>query len=185
MTDILTKLAGLTQKDDFPYLFPIHLGSDGRKAYIPRAMIAPHEEWAQRNHSQSLQRLAERGGLGWCEALAVLENRRWSRDEAAQAKVLKLWHDWQERRDSALISLVREAEEEIEGMQAALAYIEKACLCGHHTTHTKGFEYHQKHARMGNATAGGRWLTPRERINTLRLELLKSKQTLNPQEAAP
>jgi hypothetical protein len=120
MADILTRLAALTAKNDFPYLFPIHLGSDGRKAYILRALIAPHEKWAQRNHSQSLQRLAERGGLGWCEALAVLENRRWSRDEAAQAKVLRLWHEWQEKRDASLVALVQDAAGEIERLRKAL-----------------------------------------------------------------
>ncbi len=35
------------------------------------------ESRAQKNHSQSLSRLRERGGLGYCEALAVLENRPW------------------------------------------------------------------------------------------------------------
>jgi len=45
---------------------------------IPWAMIAPHEGQARRNHcGQTLQRLAERGGLSACEAIAVLEDRRW------------------------------------------------------------------------------------------------------------
>jgi len=35
------------------------------------------EDRAQKNHSQSLSRLRQRGGLGYCEALAVLEDRRW------------------------------------------------------------------------------------------------------------
>ena len=35
------------------------------------------EEWAQRNHGQSLTRLAERGGLGCCEMAANLERRPW------------------------------------------------------------------------------------------------------------
>lgn len=46
---------------------------------IPWAMIAPHEKQAQRNHGQTLNRLAERGGLGACEAIAVLEDRPWHR----------------------------------------------------------------------------------------------------------
>lgn len=46
---------------------------------IPFAMIAPHEKQAQRNHWQSLDRLAERGGLSACEALAILEDRPWAR----------------------------------------------------------------------------------------------------------
>ena len=60
---------------------------------IPWAMIAPHEAQARSNHGgQSLARLAERGGLGFCEAVAVLENRRWHRMEtgAANAALLAL-----------------------------------------------------------------------------------------------
>lgn len=73
-------------------LFPLlysgrrrHRGAeDERPASIPLAMIAPHEAQAQRNHYQSLRRLAERGGLAPCEAVAVLEDREWHRmDEAA------------------------------------------------------------------------------------------------------
>ena len=36
-----------------------------------------NEEWAQRNHGQSLDRLNERGGLGSDEALAIIEKRKW------------------------------------------------------------------------------------------------------------
>lgn len=52
---------------------------------LPWDLIAPHEAQAQRNHSQSLERLAERGGLGTCEAVAVLEGRRWHRMSHAEA----------------------------------------------------------------------------------------------------
>lgn len=44
---------------------------------LPWAMLTPHEKQAERNHSQTLRRLAERGGLGPSEALAVLDDRRW------------------------------------------------------------------------------------------------------------
>ena len=57
-----------------PAMFPI-LKSDG--AVIPWRLIAPHEPQAIRNHNQSLARLASRGGLSWCEAAAVLEDRPW------------------------------------------------------------------------------------------------------------
>ena len=52
-------------------------------------MMTPHEAQAQRNHSQSLQRLAERGGLSACEACAVLEDRPW-RAMTLQASYTKL-----------------------------------------------------------------------------------------------
>ena len=46
-----------------------------RLAPIPWALIEPHKRQARLNHDQTLERLAERGGLAPCEALAVLENR--------------------------------------------------------------------------------------------------------------
>lgn len=52
---------------------------------LPWCMIGPHETQARANHGQSLARLAERGGLGVCEALAVLDNRRWHRMDQAVA----------------------------------------------------------------------------------------------------
>lgn len=45
---------------------------------IPFAMIAPHEAQALRNHGQTLERLAQRGGLGVSEALDILEGRPWN-----------------------------------------------------------------------------------------------------------
>jgi len=46
---------------------------------IPWDMIGPHNEQALRNHSQTLTRLKERGGLAPCEAVAVLEDRKWKK----------------------------------------------------------------------------------------------------------
>lgn len=42
---------------------------------VPWALIAPHELRAMRTHEQTLERLAERGGLSPTEALAVLTDR--------------------------------------------------------------------------------------------------------------
>jgi len=48
---------------------------DNRLPSIPWELIAPHEAQAQRNHGgQTLQRLAERGGLCPLEAVAVLKD---------------------------------------------------------------------------------------------------------------
>lgn len=64
--------------------FPIMEGPS-----IPWAMILPHDRQAQCNHDQTLKRLASRGGLSCCEALAVLDDRRWkSMDEAEAHKQL-------------------------------------------------------------------------------------------------
>lgn len=54
-------------------LFPIMNSSLFRA--IPWEVIAECEERAMRNHSQTLTRLAERGGLSPCEAVAILENK--------------------------------------------------------------------------------------------------------------
>jgi len=43
---------------------------------FPWDIILPHEAQAQKNHGgQTLQQLAERGGLNVCEVVAVLEDR--------------------------------------------------------------------------------------------------------------
>lgn len=44
---------------------------------IPWAMLIPHETQAWINHGQTLEELARRGGLGWAEALAILEDKKW------------------------------------------------------------------------------------------------------------
>ncbi|MNF80825.1 hypothetical protein D3C84_630780 [compost metagenome] len=45
---------------------------------IPMRLLMPYEEQALRNHSQSLQRLAERGGMAACEILGIIRGSRWS-----------------------------------------------------------------------------------------------------------
>ena len=42
---------------------------------VPFSMMS--EDQAQSNHMQSLQRLAERGGLSPCEAIAIIDKRGW------------------------------------------------------------------------------------------------------------
>lgn len=62
-------------------LFPIlaSAGGYGRQPAPPRTlpweMIATHEPQALRNHGQTIERLAERGGLSHKEALAVIEGK--------------------------------------------------------------------------------------------------------------
>ena len=73
--------------------FPI-LGSKP-KEYIPLDIISLHEEQALRNHTQTLKRLAERGGLGWVEALFVLEDKDYDfhtklTEMSARIKVLEI-----------------------------------------------------------------------------------------------
>ncbi len=59
--------------------FPLLLDQCDRERYpssIPWSVIEPHEHQALRNHDQTLERLAERGGLGPDELLAVLTGKR-------------------------------------------------------------------------------------------------------------
>lgn len=43
-------------------------------AVMPMAMLLPFEARARRNHGQSLERLAERGGINSPEALAIMDD---------------------------------------------------------------------------------------------------------------
>ena len=51
---------------------------------VPWAIISAHEEQAQRNHSQTLNRLAERGGLIPSEAVAIIKNEPWTSKTSSQ-----------------------------------------------------------------------------------------------------
>lgn len=63
-------------------LFPI-LKGEGAK--IDYQLVADHAEQAKKNHYQSVERLAERGGLSWCELYAVLHNREWKKIDDNEA----------------------------------------------------------------------------------------------------
>jgi hypothetical protein len=52
---------------------------------IPWPMIEAHEVQAKTNHGQTLARLADRGGLSACEALAIIEDRLWQRMPPGEA----------------------------------------------------------------------------------------------------
>lgn len=47
---------------------------------VPLSLL--NEEWAERNHRQSLTRLAQRGGLGPIELLANMDRMDWADAEA-------------------------------------------------------------------------------------------------------
>lgn len=66
--------------------FPVlrDVGYRGEKEYIPWEVIAPHEAQAHKNHGQSLERLAARGGLSYREMYAVLRDKEfdsWNRSD--------------------------------------------------------------------------------------------------------
>lgn len=88
-------------------MFPI-LGDPCVKA-VPLAFMAPHEAQAQRNHGQSLNTLARRGGLDCGEAEAAVLGRRLSFGSAipeseharARANLMKLVWLFERERENA------------------------------------------------------------------------------------
>lgn len=80
--------------------FPIQLvgGCWSRKySSIPWEVIQPHEEQALKNHRQTLERLAERGGLDYTEAYAVLNDKDYERnhtEEECELAVLRIVRDF-------------------------------------------------------------------------------------------
>lgn len=66
-------------------MFPIMGGPK-----VPWSLIAPYEAQAQTNHGQTLKRLAERGGLSICEAMAVMSSARYEKRPIAKPTV----EDW-------------------------------------------------------------------------------------------
>ncbi|MEG3086203.1 hypothetical protein [Sphingomonas sp. PB4P5] len=66
------------------------IGSDvcfGNERFI---MGRHFENAAERNHRQSLARLAERGGLEWSEAAAIIEMRPWfNMDQTAAEQIVR------------------------------------------------------------------------------------------------
>lgn len=83
---------------DFPILTDSRTSTDCPRS-VPWSSVAPYEEQAKRNHGgQSLERLAERGGLSPCELMAVVERRSW---RSVDRRVAEKW----------LIEFVRAGEE--------------------------------------------------------------------------
>jgi hypothetical protein len=76
---------------------------------IPWASILPHEAQAQRNHSQTLRRLAERGGLSIHEAYHIIKDQEWPHgfkrsqvnDALYRQALMKLLHDFEKARAEA------------------------------------------------------------------------------------
>lgn len=58
---------------------------NGPFVWVP---TAADRQQAQTNHFQSLERLAQRGGMSWCEMAAIVLNKRWQKFEQAYAKAI-------------------------------------------------------------------------------------------------
>lgn len=61
----------MTQREYMPIL--------GGAIFIRMNLL--NEDWADRNHGQSLDKLAERGGLSMAEAAAIIQKRKFSPSE--------------------------------------------------------------------------------------------------------
>lgn len=70
---------------------------------VPMALLEPHEAQASTNHGQTLARLAERGGLSPCEAVAILEDRRWHlmSDDDAYRRLFQHYTQFQQRQNAS------------------------------------------------------------------------------------
>lgn len=68
-------------------LFPVLVSGppDRNKTYVPWSLLEPHRAQALKNHGQTLERLAERGGLSVCEIAAVVQDRAWFHMKANDA----------------------------------------------------------------------------------------------------
>ena len=82
----------MTHEGEYYEPFPI-LGTRPQQ-YIPWGLLMLHEGQAWKNHGQSLSQLAQRSGLSWAEALAIIEGKNWrdaDHDEnAAEITVKKM-----------------------------------------------------------------------------------------------
>jgi Lar family restriction alleviation protein len=63
--------------------YPV-LGTQGQ-AKVDWQFVEDHAKQAYENHRQTVERLAERGGLSWSELCAVVQDRKWSKMETADA----------------------------------------------------------------------------------------------------
>lgn len=73
--------AAMILKKNATIKFPIM-----HSAMIPWEVLEPHEQQAIINHGQTLQRLAERGGLSWGEAAAILDDRKIEKKDMDERK---------------------------------------------------------------------------------------------------
>jgi len=71
---------GAVPRKTFPIL-------NGNGAQIDYQLVVDHGGQAKQNHCQSVDRLAQRGGLSWCELHAVLHNRRYQKIDTNDAMI--------------------------------------------------------------------------------------------------
>lgn len=80
----------MSEERTFPVLLNWRIRSKSKPRSVPWALLEPHRRQANRNHYQTLERLAERGGLSWSEMCAMIEDREWAQmpDDEAEARIM-------------------------------------------------------------------------------------------------
>lgn len=126
--------------------FPI-LDSTGLRS-IPWAMLVPNARQALDNHDQTLERLAERGGLAAYEALAVLDGRKWRKmdDAVSSAELRKRVEAWEQDVQRAEIASLRAQHATLRSLTEAL--IASLPKCDNHP---------DRPATKAVKRGGGRW----------------------------
>lgn len=107
-------VSAIERTDDIKCSVPITLASThpatperrfpilGTTFSIPWSLVGPHELQAQRNHYQTLERLAERGGVDSLEALYIILDEKWEpghlpiTSARVAQKILERWCDLRE-----------------------------------------------------------------------------------------
>lgn len=95
--------------------FPILRSKIGPKT-VPAMFVYAHKRQCDRNHGQTVDRLAERGGLSWCELFAVLHNVRWRsmNEQDAHAGCMSYMASEEAQRYAAPYAMQDETEAEAE-----------------------------------------------------------------------
>jgi hypothetical protein len=150
----------------FPIQDEAKRGEPPARLSIPWGMIAPQEAQALQNHDQTLQRLAERGGLSPAEAICILEGRSW-RDVRTMPNVEAREHlnrlvaAWEAEHGEAarLRAALAASEEKARQLEALLA---KAHVCCDRCRRTSSED-----AQFPACTTDGACLCHRERSKFL------------------
>ena len=96
--------------------FPIQDGPD-----VPWEVMAPHNAMSLKNHYQTLERIAERGGFSAAEAYCIVNSLRWQDMEASIGwnRAKELWLEYAER-INLHYKRITELEQEIERLREAI-----------------------------------------------------------------
>lgn len=127
------------------------------------------EGQAQRNHYQSLERLAERGGVSACEAIAIAERRAWRSTQVGEA-ITALAARAESAEIARLSAALKEALSQLQADRAANAAARDTAL----NEAAAALEDHQRRGREW--VAGSLWDTL-SREAAARIRALKTTPT--------